>query len=140
MDNTGNLVDEEHVVDILDKTSDYERGLGRLGQEEKSIVQKLMQLAGAGSASKKCKHMYFSIFTFSSQQILKPLFYVGPLQHANFTSREQIKAAPVPKFQKKENVTLTQQIKILDWHHANGENQTKTAKHFNAIYPNLQLK
>jgi len=42
-------VDEEHVVDILDKASDYERGLGRVGQGEKSVVQKLMQLAGAGT-------------------------------------------------------------------------------------------
>ena len=139
LDNTGNLVDEERVVDILDKASDYERGFGRLGQEEKSIVQKLMQLAGAVSASKKCKCMGFSIFTFSGQQILKPLFYLGPLQHTN-TSHEQIKSAPAPKFQKKENATLTQWIEILDWHHANGENQTKTAKHFDAIYPNLQLK
>ena len=139
LDNTGNLVDEERVVDILDKASDYERGLGRLGQEEKSIVQKLMQLAGAVSASKKHKCMGFSIFTFSGQQILKPLFYLGPLQHAN-TSHEQIKSAPAPKFQKKENATLTQRIEILDWHHANGENQTKTAKHFDAIYLNLQLK
>ena len=97
LDNTGNLVDEEHVVDILDKASDYERGFGRLGQEEKSIVQKLMQLAGAVSASKKRKRMGFSIFTFSGQQILKPLFYLGLLQHAN-TSHEQIKSAPAPKF------------------------------------------
>jgi len=35
---------------------------------------------------------------------------------------------------------MKQQIEILDWHHANGGNQTKTAKHFNPIYPNLVLK
>ena len=35
---------------------------------------------------------------------------------------------------------MEQRIEILDWHHANGENQTKTAKHFNPIYPNLVLK
>jgi hypothetical protein len=35
---------------------------------------------------------------------------------------------------------LEQRIEILDWHHTNGENQSKTAKHFNMIYPNLQLK
>jgi len=132
-------VDEEHVVDILDKASDYKRGLGRLGQGEKFVVQKLVQLDGAGSASKKHKCMGFSIFTFSGQQILKQLFYVGPLQHTN-TSHEQIKAAPALKSQKKKNVTLTQWIEILDWNCANGENQMKTAKHFNAIYPNLQLK
>ena len=34
MDNTRNLVDEECVVDILDKASDYERGLGRLADND----------------------------------------------------------------------------------------------------------
>lgn len=33
-----------------------------------------------------------------------------------------------------------QRIEILDWHHANGKNQSKTAKHFDPIYPNLKLK
>jgi hypothetical protein len=28
----------------------------------------------------------------------------------------------------------------LDWYHENGKNQTKTAKHFDPIYPNLRLK
>jgi len=50
-------------------------------------------------------------------------------------------AAPAPPvFVKKENATLAQRIQILDWHHKNGKNQTATAKHFDPIYPNLQLK
>lgn len=49
--------------------------------------------------------------------------------------------APVKAvFTRKEIATLAQRIKILDWYHANGENQTKTAKHFDAKYPNLKLK
>ena len=43
-------------------------------------------------------------------------------------------------FTKKENATLAQHIEILDWHYKNGENQTKTAKHFDPIYPNLKIK
>lgn len=46
----------------------------------------------------------------------------------------------MPVFTKKENATLAQHIEILDWYHANGENQSKTAKHFDAIYPNLRIK
>lgn len=42
-------------------------------------------------------------------------------------------------FTKKENATLSQRIEILDWYHANGKNQSKTAKHFNMIYPNIKL-
>ena len=40
----------------------------------------------------------------------------------------------------KENVTLKQWIKILDWYNMNGRNQTKTAKHFHTIYPHLKIK
>jgi len=43
-------------------------------------------------------------------------------------------------FEKKENATLGQRIEILDWYHANGRNQSKTAKHFDSVYPNLRLK
>ena len=44
-----------------------------------------------------------------------------------------------PVFTKKENVTLAQRIEILDWYYKNGKNQSKTAKHFNSIYPNLKM-
>ena len=43
-------------------------------------------------------------------------------------------------FTKKENATLVQHIEILDWFHANGKHQSKTARHFDTIYPNLKLK
>jgi hypothetical protein len=35
---------------------------------------------------------------------------------------------------------LAQRIEILDWHHKNGQNQSKTARHFDSIYPNLKIK
>lgn len=42
---------------------------------------------------------------------------------------------------KKENATVAQRIEILTWHHKSAEkNQTKTAAHWDKIYPNLQLK
>lgn len=50
------------------------------------------------------------------------------------------KQAVKPVFTHAENATLQQRIEILDWHHANGGNQTKTAKHFAPQYPNLRLK
>jgi hypothetical protein len=46
----------------------------------------------------------------------------------------------VPVFTKKENAMLCQCIEILDWYHANGKNQTSTARHFAPIYPNLKIK
>jgi len=35
---------------------------------------------------------------------------------------------------------LAQRIEILDWYHDNGKNQSKTAKNFDSIYPNLKMK
>ena len=40
----------------------------------------------------------------------------------------------------KENATIYQRVEILDWYHANGKNQSLTARHFSNIYPSLQLK
>jgi hypothetical protein len=50
-----------------------------------------------------------------------------------------MKKAKAPLFTKKENATVAQQVEILDWFYANGKNQTKTATHLNAIYPNIKL-
>lgn len=57
LDNAGNLVDEERIVDVLDKASDYERGLERMGLQEKAIVQKLKELIGGDAPTKKHKCM-----------------------------------------------------------------------------------
>ena len=43
-------------------------------------------------------------------------------------------------FEKKEIATLAQRIEILNWFHKNGENQSRTAAHFNPIYSNLKTK
>lgn len=50
------------------------------------------------------------------------------------------KSQPVTIKNLKENATLKQHIEILDWHKKNGGNQTKTAKHFDVIYPHLKIK
>ncbi|KIK80403.1 hypothetical protein PAXRUDRAFT_158811, partial [Paxillus rubicundulus Ve08.2h10] len=91
LDNAGNLVDEERVVDELDKALDYERA---------SIA--------------------------------------GPAQPASTPADQQKYAQPV-ETHKKENATLEQRIEILNWHFADGENQTKIACHFDKIYPTLHL-
>ena len=41
---------------------------------------------------------------------------------------------------KKENTTLAQRIKILNWYHQHGRKQTLTANHFAPLYPNLKIK
>jgi hypothetical protein len=53
---------------------------------------------------------------------------------------KSVKPAAAPVFTKKENATLAQHIEILDWHNKNGQNQSRTAQHFDPIYPNLKIK
>jgi hypothetical protein len=56
LDNEGNLVDEEHVVDLLERASDYERGLACLDSNDKIVIQKLQDLAKACSKEPGKKH------------------------------------------------------------------------------------
>ena len=60
LDNEGNTVAEEHVLDLLEEASDYERGVARLDDHGKEIVKKLREWGGdllAKIAGKKRKHM-----------------------------------------------------------------------------------
>ena len=61
----GNTVDEIHVIDELERASDYERGIGRLDEKYKAVVQKLRELAGdivkvAGNKRKRKSNPMFS--------------------------------------------------------------------------------
>jgi hypothetical protein len=46
LDNAGNLVDEEAVVDLLKSASNYENGLAQLNSQQKTLIEKLMELGG----------------------------------------------------------------------------------------------
>jgi chaperonin cofactor prefoldin len=58
LDNEANFVDEDAVVDLLEKASDYKHGLKRLNSQQKILVEKLKELGGnikkvAGSKRKR---------------------------------------------------------------------------------------
>jgi predicted nucleic acid-binding Zn-ribbon protein len=57
LDNDGNLVTEERVIDTLDAASDFERGVERLSDDEKAAFQRLRQAAGL-QPSRKRKFMF----------------------------------------------------------------------------------
>jgi len=44
LDTDANLVDEEAVIDLLEKAPDYEHGLMQLNSQQKSLVDKLVEL------------------------------------------------------------------------------------------------
>ena len=46
MDHEANTVDEQHVLDILEAASDYEKEVGRLDENSKGILKKLQDWAG----------------------------------------------------------------------------------------------
>ena len=73
LDNTGNLVDEEQVVDVLDHASDYEQELKRLNSHDKSVVEKLRNLAGSDvtgcAPPKKRKRMAFQNLIICAKSI-----------------------------------------------------------------------
>ena len=46
LDNAANPVDEEAIIDLLEKASDYECSLKRLNSQQKSLVDKLKELGG----------------------------------------------------------------------------------------------
>ena len=46
LDNAGNTVDEEAVLDLLENTSDYEHSLAQLTAQQKILVEKLKELGG----------------------------------------------------------------------------------------------
>ncbi|KAH0578796.1 hypothetical protein H2248_002993 [Termitomyces sp. 'cryptogamus'] len=130
LDQDGNLVDFVAVVDTLETASDYERGLIELDVQQQGLIRKLREAAGdlAKTVEKKQKHTACSYWTFT----------LGTEPKAKDTAKVKAKQAPV--FIKKEVATLKQQIEILDWHNANEKNQSKTAKHFAPLYPNLVIK
>ena len=64
LDNEGNTVDEQCVLDTLESASDYERGIERLDENGKTIVKKLREWAGdlAKVTGNKWKRTSFYMF------------------------------------------------------------------------------
>jgi hypothetical protein len=59
LDNEANFVDEDAVVDLLDKASNYDQGLECLNSQQKVLLEKLKELGGGIKkvAGHKRKHM-----------------------------------------------------------------------------------
>ena len=46
LDNEANLVDKQQVLEMLEKASNYERGLGRLDETQKDVIRGLWEIVG----------------------------------------------------------------------------------------------
>ena len=72
LDNAGNLIDEECVIEALDAASDFERGVERLSDNGKAALSRLRQAAGE-EVSKKRKRRWIS-FTEELRTLIQCLF------------------------------------------------------------------
>lgn len=137
-----NTVDKQHILDILESASDYKKGVEQLDNKGKAIMQKLRELGGdiAKVARNKLKH---TVLTCLHLRCDANSIGIGSKfeTETKGLKTKWASAKPVPvKPIKKENATLAQWIEILNWFHKNGKNQSKTAKHFNTVYPNLNIR
>ena len=66
LDNEGNTIYEQCVIDTLESSSNYEQGLDNLDKAEKVIVKKLREWAGdlAKTVGKKRKRTRFIFFFY----------------------------------------------------------------------------
>ena len=143
LDDEANTVDEKHVIDILEEASDYERGVARLDDKGKAIVIKLKEWAGSVAhkvidASRKWK-CTSPLLGFHTESILINLSEGPDKKPKPKEIKKPNPTASAPVFTKKEKATLAQRIKILDWYHRNGQNQSAAACHFQPLYSNLWL-
>ena len=65
LDNDGNVVDKQRVLETLEASSDYEQGFARLDEADKGIVRQLRELAGDLSkiVGHKRKRMFYFFFS-----------------------------------------------------------------------------
>ena len=94
-------------------------------------------VAGGARDATYLEPLFFFCSTF---QYLKIHVCFRILMETRAPTEKTVQPIPSPVFTKKENATLAQRIEILDWHNANGKNQSKTTWHFAPLYPNLQIK
>jgi hypothetical protein len=129
LDGEANLVDEDRILEALEKASDYKQGLERLDKGQKKLVTKLQQAAKAISKSAGKKRMRTCVwlpFPFGPFLALTD-DCKGPEDKPKGTQSPPENGATAAISKKKENATLEQRIEVLDWFNANGRNQSKTA-------------
>ena len=139
LDNGGNLVDEVHAVDTLEKASNYEKAYNGLDDKYKAALLRLQKLAkgvkvAVAGNKRKCSSVILLLSMTTNKHQGKE---TKSKEYGSMRSKEK-QATPV--FTKKENATLAQRIEILNWHHENKAKQKETAAHFDKKWPNLMLK
>ena len=85
LDNAGNVVDEEAVVNLLENTSDYEHGLTQLQvmSQQKTLVEKLKVLGGEGNKSLGKREKVHATLKVRTHFLMKAKFSKKDLTNTN---------------------------------------------------------
>jgi hypothetical protein len=130
MDNEGNLVEEQLFMDRLTNLKPNGDSL-KIQPNDLKIIERIQKFNGPSTpANKKKKKNQPSPQNKSCKR---------PSEKHNTSVKSKMNVKSKSS-QKPGRATLAQKVEILDWHKNNGSNQTKTASHFNKIYPDIALK
>jgi hypothetical protein len=91
LDNAGNLVDEECVIEALDAASDFERGVERLSDNGKAALSRLRQAAGE-DVSKKRKRRQINLKPYEFGTLIQCLF--DRFRHHDHSGAKTCSGAP----------------------------------------------
>ncbi|KZP22133.1 DDE-domain-containing protein [Athelia psychrophila] len=129
LDGPANFSDEKLVLDVLQSfDGTYDAAVASLSGTQKIAYENM--LVGPGKARKeKINRDYSSARKRTADD-----------DNIATVPQKLARKEPAAVFTKKEVAMYKQRVEILDWHHSNGVNQSKTASQFHTKYPNLRIK
>ncbi|KNE95919.1 hypothetical protein PSTG_10718 [Puccinia striiformis f. sp. tritici PST-78] len=123
LDNVGNLVDEFLLMERLKEIAPNNQHIP-ISASDIKIIKKIKENF-ARSPSRKEEEISSTPPSPKRKQSAK--------QKLNLKSDSKSSKKPI-------RAMMAQKIEVLDWYDKNGKNQTKTAKHFAEIYPEIGFK
>ncbi|KAI7949502.1 hypothetical protein MJO28_008323 [Puccinia striiformis f. sp. tritici] len=141
LDNEGNFVDEFLLMEKLKAIAPNNQHIP-ISASDIQIIQKISLFETEHTQGKKDALPLTQKKTLPAAPLEKkkktatvssPKKKQSVKQKLNLKSESKSSKKPI-------RATMAQKIEVLDWYDKNGKNQTKTAKHFNEIYPEIGFK
>ncbi|KAK0243405.1 hypothetical protein EDD85DRAFT_987726 [Armillaria nabsnona] len=137
LDEAGNFVDEDIVIEKLESASDFGVVFKNLNTSQRHAYDRLesqinkFRKPSAKRKDKPCSNCQASSLEKHTE---------GRCDSGKAQAKKGKGAPTATSKQLGKLATMQQHIEVLDWYHANGKNQSKTARHFNTKYPHLKIK
>ncbi|KAK0218493.1 hypothetical protein EDD85DRAFT_990136 [Armillaria nabsnona] len=127
LDEAGNFVDEDIVIEKLESASDFGAVFKNLDTSQRRAYDQLesqIKKFRKPSAKRKAPEKHTE----------------GHCDSGKAQAKKRKGAPTATSEQLGKLATMQQCVEVLDWYHVNGKNQSKTARHFNAKYLHLKIK